>query len=635
MTEAAPHAAFSRLAITQLTPRGWIREFLERQRSGLTGNIERAGYPFDTCLWAGERMEGSPTAWWPYEQTAYFLDGALRLGHLLGDDALLRLVRRNFDYVRDHVGASGRYGTELAERYRHWPYASFNRALMCEHGATGDARIVELLHRHYLSFAAEDFADVLELANVEQLCWLHEQTGDARMVAMAEAAYALFLAEPRYRSWAEGDIDFRSTQGPSTHGVVYLELLKVPALLYRATGKPAYLEAAVLGLQSMERDHLLASGLPSSTEHFAGKGADAGTETCNAATFPYSYGLMLQITGEARHGDAIEKALFNGAIGAVGKDFRTHQYFSAPNQAVCALDSNPYGHHAARMAYLSAHDVQCCTGNVNRFMPYFVEQMWLSTPDQGLAAALLGPCSVSTRVGALQALVTIDEVTDYPFSDSVEFRLSMEGATRFPLSLRIPAWCDGPELWLNGEALTPAPKPGRFHRIERLFADGDRITLKLPMQVQLQPFPDAGVAVQRGPLVYSLPVRSRDEAVAGPGSFSPQFPAFARRPDQAWNYALCLDGAGAEAVRVSVAETGAYPWEQPPVKLSVPARRVPAWRLQTFFDERLGAEVTVTPGFPQRAEATGAIETLELVPYGSTLLRITVFPRLSQTQAAP
>lgn len=634
MTEPVAHSLFTKLSITRIAPQGWLREFLCRQKSGLTGRIEVAGYPFDTCLWAGEKMQGSPTAWWPYEQTAYYLDGALRLGHLLRDEELLAKVRHNFDYVRQHVSASGRYGTELSERYRHWPYASFNRALMCEHGATGDDSIIELLHRHYLTFSAVDFADVLELANLEQLCWLYEKTSDARMLEMAEAAYALFRSDLRYRNWADGDIDFRSSAGPSTHGVVYLELVKIPALLYRVTGKQAYLDDAIVGLQTMERYHLLVSGLPSSTEHFAGRGASAGTETCNTATFPYTYGTLLQITGAAHYADAIEKAVFNGGLGAISKDFRAHQYFSAPNQAVCALNSNPYGHHAARMAYLPGHDVECCTGNVNRFMPYYIEQMWLTTADHGLAAALLGPSTVAAHVGAEATAATIEELTEYPFSESVVFRLHLTTPTRFPLSIRIPAWCTHPELWLNGERQSPAPVPGQFHRIDQIFADGDQITLNLPMEVKRSAWPGNGVAVERGPLVFSLPVQSQDQVIAERAKSSAQFPAIERAPNQHWNYALCLADATSDGISVAVAPTTEYPWDKTPVKISIPARRVPAWQLQTFFDNRLGADVTVTPEFPDHIETLTETEVIELVPYGSTLLRITVFPQLLLNKTA-
>lgn len=624
------HSVYSKLKISQIRPQGWIKEFLCRQKTGLTGNIEQAGYPFNTCLWAGEKMQGSPTAWWPYEQTAYFLDGALRLGHLLKDDDLLTLVRRNFNYVREHVRPSGRFGTELSERYRHWPYSSFNRALMCESEVTNDTSIIDVLHQHYLTFTAEDFADVLELANVEQLCWLFDKTGDERMLQMAETAYALFRSEPHYRNWFDSDIDFRSSDAPSTHGVVYLELVKIPAMLYRSSGKQAYLQDAVRSLQIMEQHHLLVSGLPSSTEHFAGKDANAGTETCNTATFPYTYGVLLQVTGHADYADRIERAVFNGGLGAVTKDFCAHQYFSSPNQAVCSVDSNPFGHHPARMAYLPGHDVECCTGNVNRFMPYFAEQMWLACSDNGLVAALLGPCAVTALVGTGGTEVTIDELTAYPFSESIVFEVHLKTITRFPLSIRIPAWCKSPELLVNGNLLMPTPTRGEFYRLERDFADGDQITLKLPMDVTFSSWPNNGVAVERGPLVYSLPVSSNDQPASDYAKDSVRFPALTRTPSQPWNYALDLEAGSAQVTRDEGATDTCYPWDRPPLKIAVPARCVPAWGLQSYFDEKLNSLITTTPAFSATLEPTAQVQTLELVPYGSTLLRITVFPCISR-----
>jgi hypothetical protein len=57
---------------------------------------------------------------------------------------------------------------------------------------------------------------------------------------------------------------------PDTHAVVYLELVKIPAILYAYTGKKAYLDEARNGLDKMLASQMLASqmlasGLPSST----------------------------------------------------------------------------------------------------------------------------------------------------------------------------------------------------------------------------------------------------------------------------------------------------------------------------------------------------------------------------------
>ncbi|MCK5694107.1 MAG: hypothetical protein KAI08_14690, partial [Bacteroidales bacterium] len=122
--DVPPFSTFYKVKISDIQAEGWIREFLERQKSGLTGNIEVAGYPFNTCMWGCEKMEGSQKAWWPYEQTAYYLDGAFRLGLLLNDEELLEKARSNMEYVMEHIDSTGRVGTQLSDRWWRWPYAS-------------------------------------------------------------------------------------------------------------------------------------------------------------------------------------------------------------------------------------------------------------------------------------------------------------------------------------------------------------------------------------------------------------------------------------------------------------------------------------------------------------------------------
>ena len=73
--------AFQEGLIGDITPKGWLLEFLQRQKTGLTGHPEALSYPYNTCLWAGEipRNGNYGEDWWRYEQTAYYTDGLLRL----------------------------------------------------------------------------------------------------------------------------------------------------------------------------------------------------------------------------------------------------------------------------------------------------------------------------------------------------------------------------------------------------------------------------------------------------------------------------------------------------------------------------------------------------------------------------
>ena len=103
----APYAAFAEGLISDITPEGWVKEILVRQKDGLTGHPEAMSYPFDSCCWAGNlEMSKNPhywgSDWWRFEQSAYYVDGFSKLGYILKDDALMAKGKANVDYVLDH-----------------------------------------------------------------------------------------------------------------------------------------------------------------------------------------------------------------------------------------------------------------------------------------------------------------------------------------------------------------------------------------------------------------------------------------------------------------------------------------------------------------------------------------------------
>ncbi len=304
--------------------------------------------------------------------------------------------------------------------------------------------------------------------------------------------------------------------------------------------------------------------------------------------------------------------------------------FKAPNQFLATLNSNDYGHHPSRMAYVPGHDVECCTGNVNRFMPYYVEQMWLSTPNNGLVASLFGPTSVTTKVGEKNTPVTVTENTNYPFSDTIEFKFQMEESADFPFFIRIPEWSANTTITINGEVIEDNITSGAFHKLERIFSNGDIITLSFPMEVTTSLWPNNGIGIERGPLVFSLPIDETTNIVSDYERATEAFPAIERRPNSNWNYALNLFEAENQAIEVIETNTTGYPWDNgnSPIKIRVPAKKVTNWKLKEVIDEKTNKTFLTTPEFPKELNTEGETEYIDLVPYGNTQLRLTVFPEV-------
>ena len=73
-------------------------------------------------------------------------------------------------------------------------------------------------------------------------------------------------------------------------------------------------------------------------------------------------------------------------------------------------------------SYSPGEVYRCCQHNVSHGWPYYAEEMWLATPDNGLCASLYAPSDVTAKV-AQGAEVSIREETGYPFRDTIEFKL--------------------------------------------------------------------------------------------------------------------------------------------------------------------------------------------------------------------
>src|SRR5436305_13466660 len=89
---------------------------------------------------------------------------------------------------------------------------------------------------------------------------------------------------------------------------------------------------------------------------------------------------------------------------------------------------------------------------------------------------------------------------------------------------------------LNG-APADMSYPVSFTTIQRTFADGDTITLHLPMTVKIQNWANGTASVERGPLVYSLKIDEQNTKMIEMTP-DPDFPACNKRPASPWNYSL-------------------------------------------------------------------------------------------------
>ncbi|TRX58420.1 hypothetical protein FNH22_13820 [Fulvivirga sp. M361] len=657
------YGEFRSVPIHQIQPGGWLKKYLENQKNGLTGHLEHAGYPFDTAGWGKQVTDSS--SWWPYEQTGYWIDGMLSTGYLLRDSFLLQKAKNRIYPVLENVGEDHFIGPEYLKKYKkkyRWVHAVYFRALMTEYLVTGNEELLQKIRQFHLSQPLGNYLEIRDQLNIENILWAFEQSGDSALYRLALGIYdSLNYGRPLQRPVTASS--FLTMEPVYEHGVTYNEVAKLGAILYMNNGDQKYLTPSIAAFDKLDKYYMMVDGVNVSSEHLRTPPDALQThETCDIADYTWSIGYLLMATGESKYADKIEKAIFNAAPGAVTSDFKALQYLSGPNQVVLDSTSNHNKFFKGNSAMMFGPNefTECCPGNVNRIMPNYVSRLWMTDGNNGVVAAMFGPSLWSGDIKGVN--VSIEEKTRYPFSDSVTFSFQTGRPVNFPFSFRIPEWCNEAEVRINGKPLKELRPQGKYVSIDRKFSDGDQVTVILPQKIKLSHWPEKGVAIERGPLVYSLkieenrkPVPSRKSNTSSMGDF----PTFHLEAQSEWNYALAVDEDRLEEqIEVEYQEWNNDPWntDTTPIQLHVPARKVPGWKLlrqDTVFyamnvphqengrtvwreksDFRKNGKFSFTPPLPPDSALINSrhqpLEKVILVPYGSSKLRITIFPVVPQ-----
>jgi uncharacterized protein len=646
--QPAPHAQLRELAPGVVRPEGWLRGMLEKQAAQLGSKLPQVSWPFSGAYWAGEEKDESikkGQSWFAWEQKGYWIDGAARLAMVLEDEALMEQVWATINYTLTHLDADGYLGPQLFKEPKgdnhRWPQAVFFRSLMAYADApsaligTTGKNIADAMRKHYLNDQASYGIPERNVTNIESILWCYESTGDTRLLALAENAWADYMKVAADE--LHGDLSPLRVYGATpidSHGATYVETIKSPAILYLYTGKEEYLKFAQAAERRIFDHHMLIDGIPSTSEFYSTVTSLDLHETCDIADHTWSWGYQLMATGDAIWADRIERACFNAAPGAIKKDWKALQYMSCPNQFLATLNSDHHmkGLGGFKMAYQPnpGKRVACCGGNVHRIFPNYTIRMWMQAANGGLAAVLYGPSKVKANVGADNEPVEIEQITSYPFEDQIRFTIHASRVVNFPLSLRIPAWCQNPKLTVNGVAKMAHRTPKGFLVVWRRFKPGDTLTLTLPMKTAVTHWPQGGVALEHGPLVYSLAIKANWKPVVEEKYTTAEYPSWEATPTSDWNFGLVMDAAqpasGIEFKRrLDHTDEKLDPWDNPPTTLIVRASRIESWGLQSNPEN---PAQKFTPPLPEldTSKVSQTVEELTLVPYGSTELRVTIFP---------
>ena len=271
-------------------------------------------------------------------------------------------------------------------------------------------------------------------------------------------------------------------------------------------GRDDYLAAARrLWSNMVQRRMYVIGGLGAVAGH-EGFGADyelpnnGYLETCAAIGAAFFHQNLAVALADARYPDELERVLYNAVLPGVSLAGNTY-FYENPLEA---------GPGRTRWAW---HGCPCCPPMFLKLMGALPGFIYLRRGDELFVNLYLGS---RAEVALAGGSVRLRQVTAYPWEGHVRLTIDPASALRFTLNLRLPGWCRGATVKVNGETQTSPDVVRGYVSLRREWHAGDMVELDLPMPVErIKAHPrveaDVGrVALQRGPLVYCFEAVDND-----------------------------------------------------------------------------------------------------------------------------
>lgn len=622
--------AFYLLPAGTVRAAGWLRQQLEIQAAGLSGHLDDAlpEHLGATNGWRG----GEGNSW---EDAPYWLDGLLPLAWQLDSDVLKAKAQRFIDWTLANVSSEGMIGPKLKAGNSTddlwWPRMVMLKVLMQYYELTGDPRVLPAMtgyFRYQLKMLPENplasWGKHRWQDELVSIAWLYNRTGDSELLQLANLIHSQgYDWEGMFRDFnvrSKVNLADLETMGYdeftfSVHGVNVAMSLKAAPVWSLFSGEKDSHRTLRHQLAMLDEYHGLPNAMFSATEHLAGRNPSEGVELCAVVEAMYSLEQALAITGDAAFGDRLERIAFNALPAAISDDMWSHQYLQQPNQVECSMHNRHWTTNGPEANTFGLEpNYRCCAMNFSQGWPKLAASLWMASADHGLAVTAYAPCEIATQVRGID--VDLATVTDYPFENRIVIKVDPAAPNLFPIHLRIPGWTSRATVRVNGHELGGAAA-GEYLKIDRQWKRGDRIELAFEAPIEMVRGYRGAVSFQRGPIIFALPI---DEAWVkwrerGPTADWQVYPA------SPWNYALSTGTIKPDPQR----PPGPVPFSKrfPAASLTVSGHMLPKWL--THMYPVLGTP----PKGPIKGDEAGPAQTLTLIPYAASKLRITAFPTMA------
>ena len=633
------------LPLGAIHPHGWLNEQLHRMAKGLSGNLDQI---YEPVMGARNGWKGGDGDVW--ERGPYWIDGLLPLAYILDDQSLKEKIKPWIEWTFASQKESGYFGPDIDRpsepglQRNHaqdwWPKMVMLKVMQQYYIATGDPRVIPFLTKYFRYQLRElptkplgkwtFWGEQRGGDNLLIVYWLYNITGDPFLLELGD------LIHKQTFDWTDvflhENLLYRQQ---SMHCVNLAQGFKAPVIYYQRSRNVDQLNSVYKAMDIIRHTIGFPTGLWAGDELIRFGEPTHGSELCTAVEMMYSLESILEITGDMRWADHLERVAYNALPTQISDDFTSRQYYQQVNQVSITNEYHNFStpHDGTDNLFGTLTGYPCCTSNLHQGWPKFVQHLWYATADNGLASLVFAPSEVIAKV-ANGVLVNIVEETDYPFNEKITYKFSYPqkriNACTFPFHVRIPNWSGNPVVTLNGEPLEIKPTTNHSLVLNRTWKANDVLSVEFPAEVTVSRWFDNSAVVERGPLVYALKLnenwkKKTFETEKDRKQYGDWY--YEVTTDSKWNYSLKEKNIQAknihskfEVIRKDNASVYPWTWKEAPICIKTTARLLPNWILQNGSSGFIPYYVQNTDG------VDSAEQEIELIPYGCTTLRITEFP---------
>ena len=592
----------------EIKPTGWLKTQLEIQAKGLSGNLDKVWNDVKNSAWIGGSCEG-------WERVPYWLDGFIPLAYLLEDADMISRAKRYIDAIISFQNDDGWIcpckNHERAE-YDTWAVLLILKVLVLYADCSGDSRILHVVEKcldnldeHLNTSTLRNWGAARWFEGLIPIIWLYEKNHDEKLLALAKKLRIQGF------NWKEifksGFLD-TCTKGWEyySHIVNICMMLKSEAL-YSLFSDVSADEFADYAVDYLDKYHGTAAGHFSGDENLSGLSPIQGTELCGVVEAMYSYEWLFAVTGSAKWLDRLEKLAYNALPAAISPDMWSHQYVQMTNQvASFPMSKQPFrtNNNEAHLFGLEPN-FGCCTANFGQGWPKFALSAFMRS-ENGIIACSVAPVELTSEING--ACVKCEIITEYPFRESVVYKITVDKPAEFEFSLRIPRAAAAARV--NGETITP----GGIYTVNKIWNGTETINVSYRFETKVVDRPNNMVCVWRGPLLFSVAIGEKwekSEYVRDGVERKYPYCDYHIFPTTKWNYMLADNSFEIKENCFTVPFSNEYP----PIEMTAKMFEVD-WSVNCGHCDEA----------PENLKPQSSVSTVRMIPYGCTNLRMTEIP---------